>query len=492
MQNLSWKYDLECVKEVIDAGRHQEPWLEQQEVMDMFMNNYSRRDFIKKNTTAGVGAALAIGAIPSLFSNVLNDEGTPAVLGGQAVRSKDWPDWPRWNPETDEKLLLEVMRSGTWSRSRVVAEFEDKFASAVGSKRCLTVVNGTNAMIVSLMQLGVGGGDEVIVPPYTFIATIDAVLATGAIPVFVDTDPETFQIDSSKIEEKITSRTKAILPVHICGIPADMITIMGIAKKHGLLVVEDCAQAHMAEIGNKQVGTFGNSGCFSFQNSKNFPIGEGGAIVSDDEEFIDKCFSYHNFGVSTRSMVDDYGKGYVIPGNKLRLTEYQAAIGLTRFRTFQKETTLRNLNAEYLKSKLKDIPGILPFKLYPNVTRTSLHLFPFRYKKEEYNGLSKEDYLIALRAEGIPCSGGYSAINKHPYLKETFQSKNYKQMYSKEMLDYDSYMERNECPINDRLCSDEAIWFSQSMLLGDKSDMNDIANAMIKIHANSAKIRRGK
>src|SRR5690606_18149542 len=415
-------------------------------------NNYSRRKFIKTNTVAGLGAALTMTASSSLFANVIKGtEGKPAVLGGSPLRTKEWPKWPRWNPETDEKRLLEVVRSGIWSRSGVVKEFEDKFAEAVGSSRCVTVVNGTNALIVSLIQLGIGGGDEVIVPPFTFIATIDAVLATGAIPVFVDTDENTFQIDSGKIEEKITSRTRAILPVHICGLPADMITIMEIAKKHNLVVVEDCAQAHMAEIDNKQVGTFGNSGCYSFQNSKNFPIGEGGAIVSDDDEFIDRCFSYHNLGVSHGHMIQEHGRGYVIPGNKLRLTEYQAAIGLTQFKTFQEETTLRNVNAGYLKSKIKDLPGIIPFELYPNVTRTSFHLFPFRYKKEKNKGLHRNDYVKALRAEGIPAVAPLNYdINRAPYLKEAFKTKNYQKMYSKEELDYISYMERNYCPINDR------------------------------------------
>lgn len=456
----------------------------------MWNKDYSRRAFIKQNSIAGLGAALTLGASSSLVASVLKGGEAPAILGGQSVRTKAWPEWPVWNPETDEKHLLEVVRSGVWSRSEVVSEFESKFAEAVGAKRCVTVVNGTNALITSLLQLGIGGGDEVIVPPYTFVATIDAVLATGAIPIFVDTDPETFQINSSKIEAKITPRTRAILPVHICGLPADMVNIMKIAKKQNLVVVEDVAQAHMAEIGNKQVGTFGNAGCYSFQNSKNFPIGEGGAIVSDDDEFIDKCFSYHNLGRSYRSMIDSYGKGYVIPGNKLRLTEYQATIGLTRFRTFQEETNRRNENAAYLISKIKDIPGITPYKLYPDVTRTSLHLFPFRYNREAFKNLPREDFISALNAEGIPCKSGYKPLNKDPFLVEAFRSKNYQRMYAKEVLDINRYLEQNQCPDNDRLCNEEAVWFFHYMLLGDKSDMDSIVNAMTKTYANADNIKK--
>lgn len=457
--------------------------------MKIWNEDFSRREFIKRNSITGLGAALTIGASPALFAGVLNSPQAPAIAGGKPVRSKAWPKWPVWDPKTDEQQVIDVIRSGVWSRSQLVDEFENRFAQAVGSKRCVTVVNGTNALITSLLQLNIGGGDEVIVPPFTFIATVAAVLATGAIPVFVDTDPETFQINAQKIEEKITPRTRAILPVHICGLPSDMKTIMAIAKKYNLLVVEDVAQAHMAEIEKKQVGTFGNSGCYSFQNSKNFPIGEGGAIVSDDDEFIDKCFSYHNLGRSYRSLIGERGKGYVIPGNKLRLTEYQAAIGLTRFRTFQQETDTRNANADYLKAKIRELPGIVPYKVYPGVTRTSLHLFPFRFKKAAFRDLTREEFMRAMIAEGIPCKGGYKPLNKDPYLKEAFQSKNYQRMYAKETLDIDRYMEENHCPDNDRLCNDEAVWFSQYMLLGNKSDMDDIFNAMVKIYENADKIK---
>src|SRR5690606_31061282 len=246
------------------------------------------------------------------------------------------------------KRVIDVLRSGQWSRAKVVAEFEKKWADTIGSKRCLTLVNGTNALIVSLMQLGIGGGDEVILPPYTFIATAGAIVATGAIPVFVDIDPETFQIDPKKIEAKITPRTRAILPVHILGLPADMISIMEIAKKHDLLVVEDACQAWLAEINHKKVGTFGNAGCFSFQNSKNIPMGEGGAIVSDDDAFMDRCFSYHNYGSPYGTVKPE--DGFVIAGTKLRLTEYQAAIGLSQLERLEDQTQHRIENAEYLKA----------------------------------------------------------------------------------------------------------------------------------------------
>ena len=451
---------------------------------------YSRRTFLKQNSIIGVGTALGVGLAPGLSAETWVRDDKPAILGGKPVRTEGWQKWPMWNPATDEKQLMEVIRSGIWSRASVVAEFEKKWAETIGSKRCLTLVNGTNSMITSLIQLGIGAGDEVIVPPYTFIATTQAVLQAGAIPVFVDTDPETFQIDVNKIEAKITPNTRAILPVHIAGLPADIMRINAIAKKHNLLVVEDACQAWLSEVNNKKVGTFGNAGCFSFQNSKNIPMGEGGAIVSDDEEFMDRCYSYHNFGISYGSIKDTIGGGFSMLGSKLRLTEYQAAIGLAELKRLESQTVTRSENATYLKSLIQEIPGILPFKLTDNVTRASFHFFPFRYKKDEFKGLSRSNFLKAMQAEGISCTSGYGTLNKMPYIGHAFQTKNFQRMYSKEELDINKYNERNQCPENDRICTEEAVWFMQNMLLGDKSDMKDIYNAIEKIHKNAAEIKK--
>ena len=453
----------------------------------------SRRRFIKQNLLTGAGGILGINTVSAFFSNA-RDINTPTILGGAPVwdpkQKPKWSEWPIWNRETDEPPVLEVLRSGVWSRSKVVTQFENEWAKTIGAKRCLTTVNGTNAMICSLVNLDVGGGDEVIVPPYTFIATPQAVLQAGAMPVFVDTDPETFQMDVNKIEEKITSRTRAILPVHIAGLPSDMERIMQIAKKHNLVVVEDACQAWLAEINHKKMGTFGDAGCFSFQNSKNIPIGEGGAIVSDDEEFMDRCYSYHNYGISHGSMIGKYGSGPAMFGTKLRMTEYQAAIGLAQLKRLEGQTTTRNENAAYLQSKLNDIPGIEPYKLYDHVTRAAFHIFPFRYQKDEFKGLSRTAVIKALNAEGVPCSRGYATLNDKPYLQNAFQSKNFKKMYPADMLDFRKYLERNHCPQNDKLCNEQAVWFMQELLLGPRSDMDYIVSAIEKIHKNAESIRK--
>lgn len=459
----------------------------------MWKKNYSRREFVKKNSLTGLGALIAMGVTPSMFAGFAKNADIPAILGGSPVRTKGWPSWPVWDSATDEKQVLDVLRKGVWCRAgveqSVVADFEKKWAETLGAKRCLAVVNGTNSLIISLKQLDIGGGDEVIVTPYTFIATISAILETGAMPVFVDIDPATFQIDPEKIEKRITPRTRAILPVHILGLPVDIVRIMEIAKKHNLLVVEDACQAWLAEVNHQKVGTFGDAGCFSFQNSKHLAIGEGGAIVSNNDDFIDRCHSYHNCGRAYGKMVDLVGGNYIIRANNLRMTEYQAAIGLAQLKRLEGHTVIRNENAAYLKSQIKDIPGIIPYKLYDNVTRASFHLFPFRYKKEQFDGLPREGFLSALNAEGVPCSAGYGGtLNSMPYLDDAFRSKNYKKMYPGEMLDFKKYVEQNKCPENDLICNEEAVWIFQSLLLGSKTDMDDIAKAIAKVQKNAGKI----
>lgn len=454
--------------------------------MKSFINELTRRDFIKKNSVMGAGTVLGLSAAGSIMARGGSSAPVPAILGGEPLlKNHDWPDWPVWNPETDEKRLLEVMRSGVWSRKNVVTEFENRWAEVIGSKRCLAVVNGTNALNASLAQLEIGWGDEVLVTPYTFIASVSSILFNGAIPVFVDIDPETFQMDPDKIEEKITSRTKAIMPVHILGLPCDMERIMAIAGKHNLEVIEDACQAWLAEINHKKMGTFGHAGCFSFQNSKNIPIGECGAIVSDDDEFIDRCYSYHNYGNPYGTVAGEVGAGTIRLGTKLRITEYQAAIGLAQLERLEEQTETRNVRAGYLKSKIEKIDGIMPYRLYDNVTRAAFHLFPFLYNKDEFNGLSRDKFLKALRAEGVPCSDGYRELNKMPFIKSAFESRFFKKFYSSDQINYERFLEENHCPKNEILCNEQAVWLPQNVLLGSVNDMDKIADVFEKISINS-------
>lgn len=456
----------------------------------MTTKKQSRREFLWKNAAGSLGAVLA----PSLLSaNQLTLASTetekPAILGGSPAWSEvRWPKWPRWVPETDEPRVLEVLRSGVWSRAGVVTEFEKEWAQTIGTKRCIALVNGTNSLVTALGQFGIGAGDEVLVPPYTFIATVTAVLSNNAVPVFVDIDPLTYQMDPAKIEAKITPRTKAILPVHILGLPADMKRINAIAKKHNLVVIEDACQAHLAEIDGKKVGSLGDAGCFSFQNSKNLPIGEGGAIVSDNDHFIDKCFSYSNLGFPYGSAVGSVTTGSVMQGTKIRFSEYQAAVGLAMLKRLDAETTIRNENAAYLTKLIADVPGIIPQKTYPGTTRAAYHLYGFRYKSTDFKGLSRNAFMQALRAEGVPCSSGYTTLNTQAFLGATFETQTYRKIYSKKDLDVEKYYKDNRCPENDQLC-EEAVWFTQNMLLAERRDMEYIAAAIRKTYQNADKLK---
>jgi dTDP-4-amino-4,6-dideoxygalactose transaminase len=189
-------------------------------------------------------------------------------------------------------------------------------------------------------------------------------------------------------------------------------------------------------------------------------------------------------------VVGSVDAGTLIAGNKLRLTEYQAAIGLSQLKRLEEQTNMRNENAAYLRQKIKDMPGIIPYKLTPNVTKAAFHLFPFRYNKEAFKGLSREAFIKALTAEGVPVSSGYTPLNKMPYLQNAFESKNYKKMYPAKALDIKAYMQHNECPNNDKLCNEESVWLFQSMLLGSKEDMDDIASGIEKVYSNAEAIKK--
>ncbi|MHC4593886.1 MAG: DegT/DnrJ/EryC1/StrS family aminotransferase [Planctomycetota bacterium] len=448
----------------------------------MNKNDVTRRQFIT-TASAGTIAAVASGAVPA-YANPGKRASKLAVRGGQPVRTKPWPSWPVWD-ESAEKSVLSILRSGNWFRGRgeTVLEFEEKYAELMGAKRCVCTVNGTNALLTALHVLDIGVGDEVIVSPYTFIATYNVVIGSAALPVFVDTDLETFQINPDKIEERINKNTKAILPVHILGLPANMDRINAIAKKHNLVVIEDACQAWMAEWRGKKCGTLGDLGCFSFQNSKHLPCGEGGAVIGDDYEIMDRAFSYHNCG-RPHGSVEETSR-YPIIGTNRRMMEYQAAILLSQMKRLETDTRTRNENAHYLTSKIKDIPGIIPHKLYGGVTRCAYHLYPFRYKKQHFNNVPRSKFLSALSAEGVPCSGGYGPQYKDDIIEVALNSKNFKRSFSKRRLD--RYRQELHYPDNDQLC-EEAVWLSQKLLLASKSDMDDIANAILKIYKNRDKL----
>jgi dTDP-4-amino-4,6-dideoxygalactose transaminase len=438
----------------------------------------TRRQAITAASAGAIGTLVNV-SFPSLaFGSKVQEK--LAINGGNKVHNGTWLEWPVWD-QSAEKDIIDMLRTGRWWRGNGehVVDFENKYAELMGVKRCLATASGTTALITALKALGVDAGDEVIVSPFTFIASYNVIFMNKALPVFADTDPETFLIDTSTIESRITERTSAILPVHIYGLPADMDSINAIAQKHQLKVVEDACQAWLAEYKGKKTGTLGDAGCFSFQNSKNLPAGEGGAIISNNEELMDKCHSLHNCGRPYGSIKRT--SAYPIAGSNFRMQQIQALILMSQMNRIIKDADIRLTNALYLDAKLKEIPGIVPYKLANGATRSAYHLYPFRYQSEKFNNIPRDKFIRALNAEGIPCGSGYGPQNKDGLIESTLNSKGYKRLFSEARLK--KWRDENILPGNDKLCS-EAVIFSQNILLGSANDMGDIVRAITKIYEN--------
>ena len=442
----------------------------------------SRRKFLGSVVAGSALAGAQVRAARPAQSGAASS--VPAIAGGTPVRRTPFPSWPVAD-EREENALVRLIRSGKWFRGENVGAFESAYASLTGAKHCLATANGTSALITSLSALGIGPGDEVVVPPYTFVATVNAVMMMRALPVFADTDVETFQIDARKIERALTDRTRVIMPVHLGGSVADLDAILALARKRNVTVVEDACQAHLAEWRGRKVGTYGKAGCFSFQASKNLNSGEGGAILTDDEALLETCYRFHNNSRGRRNTGSDFS--YRNTGANLRMTEFQAAILVAQMTRLEAQARTRDANAAHLTTLLKQIPGITPAKMYDGCTRNAYHLYMFRYDASRFAGLPRAAFLKALAAEGVPASGGYSPLNKEPFLEDALSSRGYQTIYSKARLD--AWREQNRCPENDRLCA-EAVWLTQTMLLGPRQDMEDIGEAVRKVHANAARLVR--
>ncbi len=393
------------------------------------MARRTRREFM--GTLAVGGSALAATARPAraaALRGAPGSAGQPALLGGIPVRKDPFPSWPV-SDALEERAVTDVVRSGKWGRGTgdQVSRFETAYAALTGAKHCLATANGTSALLTVLRSMEVGPGDEVIVPPYTFVATINVVLSMYALPVFVDTDIETFQIDARKIAGAITPKTRVVMPVHLGGASADLDAIASAASGKNVPIIEDACQSHLAEWKGRKVGTFGRAGCFSFQASKNLNCGEGGAILTNDGDLVERCYAFHNNSRGRRVGGADFS--YHGSGLNLRLTELQASLLLSQMTRLEKQSATRDANGAYLTTRLREIPGITPARMYDGCTRNAYHLYMFRYDKEAFAGLSRDAFLKALRAEGIPASGGYTPLNTAPVVEQTLSSPGYRRLY---------------------------------------------------------------
>jgi dTDP-4-amino-4,6-dideoxygalactose transaminase len=391
-----------------------------------------------------------------------------AIFGGEPIRRKPFASWPQFD-DREKAALIEVLESGVWGGyNPKVAEFERAFADFHEARYGVAAANGTVTLEAALIAAGIRAGDEVIVPPISFIATATAVLRVGAAPVFADIDESTYNLDPARVSEAITERTGAIIPVHFAGQPADMDAILEIAEERDLAVIEDCAHAHGAQWRGQKVGSLGTFGSFSFQASKNMTAGEGGALTTNDKTLAERARSVCNQG--RRSGGGWYE--HVRLGTNYRLTGWQAAVLMAQLKRLPQQLETRAANARFLTDQLKQFDLIAPPVIDERVTAHSHYLFMLRLNLDRLPGLSKTKFVKALAAEGVPCAEGYP----HPlYRNPVFESHAHR---------------RGDCPEAERMCA-ESFWVSHEIMLAPREDLRDFVSAVAKVCEGAEELAQG-
>ncbi|TNJ68321.1 DegT/DnrJ/EryC1/StrS family aminotransferase [Paenibacillus hemerocallicola] len=395
--------------------------------------------------------------------------GKLAIDGGSPARTTPFATWPVYG-DLEMQLLKEVLESGKWGGAGGAAksnyepklpQMERKFAELQNAQYAVSVVNGTVAITVALQAAGLKPGDEVIVPPYTFIATASAALAYGIIPVFADIEEDTLLIDPEKVEALITARTKGIIAVHIAGAPANMTRLKEIAAKHGLALIEDAAQAVGASWEGQGIGAIGDLGTFSLQSSKNLNAGEGGIITTNNRDYWENAWSICNVGRVPNGgwyQHDRFGQNY-------RMSEFQAAVVMGQMTRLEEQMSKREQNAKLLDELLSGTKGIRLLKQDPRITRHAYHLYMFKLDLEQ---AEKNDFIRKANAEGVPLAAGYIPLNRNQSIIETTK------MWTGEERVYD-------CPVCERLCEKEAVWLTQHILLSDEQAIREVAHGLQKV-----------
>lgn len=380
---------------------------------------------------------------------------TLAINGGSPVRTRPFTPWPQYGPE-EEQALLGVLHSRSWGGYHpAVKELELSFAEHHGVPHAVSCCNGTVALQVALHALGVGPGDEVIVPPFTFVASATAVLLCNAAPVFADIDPETFNLSVVAAEAAITPRTRAIVVVHFGGRPAEMDAFQALARKHGIALLEDAAHAHGARWKGVPVGGWGDAATFSFQEFKLMTAGEGGIIVTRSSEIADKCWAFCNQG---RKRTGGWFDHFTL-GTNYRMTGFQAAVLSAQLRRLPEQTRTRAANLAYFRERLRDVPGLRLPEDDPRIDQHPYYLLTFWYNPAGFDGLPRDAVLAALKAEGVPFKPTYP----HPLYRNP--------VFGPQDLNL---------PVAERV-SREGVWLSHNALLGDRGDVDDLIEALQKV-----------
>jgi dTDP-4-amino-4,6-dideoxygalactose transaminase len=404
-----------------------------------------------------------------------------AIAGGAPVRTEKYPTWPVWD-QREIDAVTEVVKSGRWGGypepGPRAAAFAEAFAAFQGAKHGICMANGTITLIISLRAAGIGLGDEVIVPAYTFAATALAPMEAGAIPVIVDIDPNNYCIDPKAIEAAITPRTRAIMPVHLGSSMADMDAVMEIAHRHNLIVIEDCAHAHGSRWRDAGAGAIGHFGSFSMQSSKLLTSGEGGIVLTNDDHYAELCHSLIDCGRPK----DAAGENYTFGAN-YRLSELQAAILGVALGRLEEQTAIREENAAYLEEALSEIPGVRVLRRDPRMTRRACYEYIIAIDPQLFGGAKNDRVCQAIGAEGIPVWTGYQAMHHYDLFRPAGANHPIAKLYA-DRFDFSKL----HLPEATRAAESEAVWINQRVLLGDRAGVDHAVEAIRKVQQHAREL----
>ena len=421
---------------------------------------------------------------------------TLAILGGLPVSAAErWPAWPVHTPDT-VAALAGVVASGRWSVSgawtgRITREQElaARFAEYCGAAHCVPTANGSSALLVALEALDVGAGDEVIVPALTWVAPATAALAVNARPVIVDVDPRTLCLDPRAVRAAITPRTRAVIGVHLYGSMIDLDALLAVTRAHHLALIEDCAQSHGSIYAGRRAGTFGDIGVFSMHQGKVLTSGEGGAAITSDARLARRMEQLRCDGRRYLDRTPRIGETHLVElgevqGSNYCLSEFQAALLIDGLGRLEDQNRLRAANAKYLDEQLAAIDGVVPIARPARVEQQTYYHYAVRCEPEAFAGRSSVAISKALEAElGLWVHPPYPPLRRHPLYRP--QTKRRWRLSSEHWDAIDP--NRFHTPVADR-ANRECVAFHHSALLGERADMDVIAEAFAKVRRASREI----
>jgi dTDP-4-amino-4,6-dideoxygalactose transaminase len=418
-----------------------------------------------------------------------------AVHGGSPVRTQPYPSWPVGG--AGERAWLEqVLTSGRWFAGMQADDpdsagtlFGQRFAALHGARHGLPVANGSVAIELALRVLDIQPGDEVIVPCYTFISTATSVLMVGAIPVFADIDPRSYCLDPADVSRRVTPRTRAIVPVHLGGHMADMPALMQVAERHGLSVIEDCAQAIDAGVSSHKAGTWGALGTFSFQSAKTMTSGEGGLILTDRQDLAERITALRAFGrFNGEGAVRSSALECRLLSSNYRLSEFQSAVLLGQLETFPAQDERRQANAARLTRHVDGIPGLRHVRQQAPDVKHGYYYYLLRYDPDQFGHVSPERLCQALNDEGVPfVAGDRRPLYRHPVFQaDAVRPHLWPEAFSR----YQERLDREppKCPAAEEAC-DCTIILRHQVLLAEAHDIDDIAEALGKVAQHVEELR---